>query len=191
MTISGPQPSGRWGAAGGADLTTAYIQDPTLSWPNNSYYISGGFDGKSPIPLSDVWRLNVTGFLSSNNIDDVVGSWEQLSVSGGGVANADLVGLAGAVVQHTDQYIVAVGGCNGTDTASDTCAEGNLFILDTDTGTATSPAACPAPRIGGAIAVNQNTASQSFAGQMFFLLGTFNSSLWNDGGGLNEGEVVS
>lgn len=193
VTVDGSQqPSARWGAAGGMDYRTPSIPDTFLAWPNNSYFLIGGFDGKSPVPLSDVWRFNVTGPLSSNNINDVYGTWEQISVTTTALGSAAQVGLAGtAVYQGQEQHIVAVGGCNGTSVANDTCADGNSYVVNIDTKGSTSPPACPAPRVGAALAPNMNGGSSAFMQQVFLLLGTFNTSLWNDDGGSEKGEVVS
>ena len=60
---------------------------------------------------------------------------------------------------------------------------GQLRTADRATG-------LPAPRIGAALAPNLNSASASFEQQVFLLLGTFNSSEWQDDGGLDKGEVV-
>jgi hypothetical protein len=49
---------------------------------------------------------------------------------------------------------------------------------------------CPAPRLSPTLVPNGNRISPSFASQMMLLLGTFNATFWDDGGGLKKGEVV-
>ena len=193
VNVVGPQPPARWGAAGGRDSRTPSIQDIKFSAPNNSYYLAGGFDGKNPIPLSDVWRFNITGTLSSNNVNELIGSWEHISLSApGALRTAALVDLAGTIVwQGEQQHIAAMGGCNATTSADASCAEGNSFVINVDASTSTSPPPCPAPRIGAALAPNMNPTSQSFQSQVFLLLGVYNTSLWDDDNGLNQGEIVS
>ncbi|KAL4242047.1 hypothetical protein ABKN59_000582 [Abortiporus biennis] len=181
-------PSARYGAVGGNDIRTPFITDPLLPGPNNSFYLAGGFDGQNILPLSDVWRLNISGTLSSNNPQSVVGSWEQVNIPN---ALASQTSLGGAVVYQAPQnYIVASGGCSSVPTANNfSCANGGSYLLNTNAHTSSSIAPCPAPRFGPALAVNANGASSNFAEQVFVLLGTFNSSLWDDGGGLSKGEV--
>src|SRR4051812_29635235 len=59
-------PPARWGASGGIDIRVPPIRDPVVPGPNNTFYIAGGYDGTTASPLSDIWRLNVSGTLSSN-----------------------------------------------------------------------------------------------------------------------------
>lgn len=66
MTVSPGGPGPRWGASGGIDVRVPNTQDPRLPEPNNTFYLSGGDDGTGLHPLSDVWKLQVTGTLSSN-----------------------------------------------------------------------------------------------------------------------------
>ena len=152
---------------------------------NNSFYLAGGQDQNSISPLSDVWRLNVSGTLSPNNPRQVFGSWEPLSVP----TLPSLQGPAGTVIS---QRIISSGGCNATSPANtdNTCAVGDSFIINTSSRSSISPASCPAPRFQGVLVPNMNGASSSFSSQVFLLLGTFNSSTWNDAGGLSKGEVV-
>jgi len=49
---------------------------------------------------------------------------------------------------------------------------------------------CPAPRLSPTVVPNGNQFSTTFSSQMLLLLGTFNTTLWDDGGGLKQGEVV-
>ncbi|KAG5221602.1 Dynein regulatory complex [Salix suchowensis] len=53
-----------------------------------------------------------------------------------------------------------------------------------------SPDGCPAPRLSPTVISNTNPFSTRFASQAFLLLGIFNASLWDDGGGLEKGEVA-
>jgi hypothetical protein len=64
-------------------------------------------------------------------------------------------------------------------------------VTDAGTELSVSPAVCAAPRMGAAVAANKNTFSSGFSSQVFVVLGLFNTSLWDDGGGLQKGEVVS
>ncbi len=151
--------------------------------------MAGGFDGTDGVPLSDVWRLNITGALSSNVINQVEATWEKITLHGNPLPTR--VGPAGAMVsQGSQQHIVAVGGCNST-TVTDGCEDATSYVLNVDTLAASDPPGCAAPRVGGSLALNLNQGSPSaFGSQVFLLLGTFNSSLYDDGGGLNLGEVV-
>lgn len=152
---------------------------------NNSFYLAGGQDNNSISPLSDVWRLNISGTLSPNNPRQVFGSWDHMSVS----TLPSVQGLAGAVIS---QQIISSGGCKATTPANsnNSCAVGDSFIINTLSRNSISPASCPAPRYDGVMAANMNGASSSFSSQAFLLLGTFNSGMWDDGGGLSNGEIV-
>jgi hypothetical protein len=63
INISPGGPSARWAASGGSDPRTPFSP---LQGLNNSFYLAGGNDGTAAYPLSDVWRLNISGALSSN-----------------------------------------------------------------------------------------------------------------------------
>ena len=180
-------PSARWGASGGIDTRTVPIQDPSIPGPNNSFYLAGGFDGTSTEPLSDVWRLNISGTLSSNLPNNVNGTWDHLTI--GNISG--LIDQAGTVVA---QQIVVSSGCNLTTSPTDvgtSCATQNSFVLDVQNEMAISPGPCPAPRVGAVLVPNENTFSSSFTSQVFLLFGAFNTSLWQDNDGLAKGEVVS
>ena len=157
---------------------------------NNSFYLSGGQDKSSVFPLSDVWRLNVSGTVSPNNPDQVFGSWESISIP----TLPSIQGLAGTVMgtNTPPQQVISSGGCNGTTPtdSGDGCAVGDSFIINTSSQSSISPASCPAPRYGGVMVPNLNGASTSFATQTFLLLGTFDSDKWDDAEGLSKGEVV-
>lgn len=182
VTLSPGGPSARWGAAGGNDIRVQYLQTSGL---NNSFYLAGGQDQNSIYPLSDVWRLNISGTLSANNPQQVFGSWESLPVP----TLPSIQGPAGAVIS---QDIISSGGCGATSPANtdNACAVGDSFVINTSSGSSINPASCPAPRYGGIVVANMNGASTSFGSQVFLLLGTFNNTLWDDGGGLSKGEVV-
>ncbi|OJT10155.1 hypothetical protein TRAPUB_13260 [Trametes pubescens] len=188
VSVSPGGPSARWGAVGGIDTRTVFTTDPVTTTPNNTIYMAGGFDGKTAYPLSEVWQLEVSGTLSSNLPKSVTASWSRVDVSTN--INAR-VSLGGTVV---GQKIVAVGGCTpGTSAASimdSSCALQDTQIIDTPTGNVLSAGSCIAPRIDPAVVPNMCQASQSFKTQAFVLFGTFNSSQWDDGGGLQRGEVA-
>lgn len=152
---------------------------------NNSFYLAGGQDQNSISPLSDVWRLNVSGTVSPNNPRQVFGSWESVSIS----TLPSIQGLAGTVIS---QQIISAGGCNDTTptNSDDGCAVGDSFIINTLSQNPISPASCPAPRYEGVMVPNMNGASPSFSSQTFLLLGTFDSDKWNDAEGLSNGEIV-
>lgn len=153
---------------------------------NNSFYLSGGQNKDTISPLSDVWRLNLSGTVSPNNQGQVFGSWEPVSVQN---TLPSIQGLAGTVAY---QQIISSGGCNDTTPSNkdEGCAVGNSFVTDTTSGRSIDPESCPAPRYEGVMVPNMNSASTSFASQMFLLSGTFDPDKWNDAGGLSKGEVV-
>ena len=152
---------------------------------NNTFYLSGGQNQNSISPLSDVWRLNVSGTVSPNNPRQVFGSWESIPFS----TLPSIQGLAGTVIS---QQIISSGGCNDTTPANtdDGCAVGDSFIINTSSRSSLNPPSCPAPRYEGVMIANMNTASSSFGSQAFLLLGTFDSNRWDDAGGLSKGEIV-
>ncbi|TRM67549.1 hypothetical protein BD626DRAFT_479127 [Schizophyllum amplum] len=176
VTVSAGGPSGRWGASGGIDIRT----DPNIL--NNTFYLAGGYDGTDLSRLSDVWTLDLSGVLSPNLPDQVAASWDRVSFDN----LPRKIGQAGTVL---GQQIIAAGGCNTTSTDDDSCALGDSYVISTSDGQVISPGACPAGRRGAVLVPNMNSYSSSFSSQVFFLLGTFDSSLWDDGGGLDKGEV--
>ncbi|KAJ3769522.1 hypothetical protein FB446DRAFT_747720 [Lentinula raphanica] len=176
-------PSARWGAAGGRDLRSSPITDPVIPGPNNSFYYTGGFDGSSLAPLSDVWRLNISGVLSSNNPDSVSASWQKLSIN-----NFDSLSTQNLSSTMVMDSVAVYGGCATTSTANSSCATQNAYSLDTDDLTSISPSTCPAPRFGAVMTPNLNSVSATSTQAMLFL-GTFDSSLWSDDNGLENGEV--
>ncbi|KAG0709621.1 hypothetical protein DFH29DRAFT_841147 [Suillus ampliporus] len=178
VNVATSNPPARWGATGGRDVTVS----PNPSTTGNTFYMSGGTDGTNMYPLSDVWELTITGALSSNLVNDLNGTWSQ-TVGNTGYS----VNQASTVVQTS---LISVSGCNTTNHSNNSCAEGNLYIVETGSSMPVYPPSCPAPRYGGVLVPNLSPFSSSYATQMFLLLGTFNSSLWNDQGGLQKGEVA-
>ncbi|KAH9900004.1 hypothetical protein C8Q73DRAFT_639450 [Cubamyces lactineus] len=186
--VSPGGPSGRWGAVGGIDPRVKFTTDPKTTTPNNTFYMAGGYDGKTTYPLSEVWQLEVSGTLSSNLPNSVSASWSRLKI------NSDInarVSVGGTVI---GQQVVAVGGCTSatpTDAVvGGSCALQDTQVIDTSTGDVNNIAPCIAPRVDPAVVPNMCQSSSNFARQAFVLFGTFNSSLWDDGGGLEKGEVA-
>lgn len=85
---------------------------------------------------------------------------------------------------------MTLGGCPSSQSPSDACVNGDDYIVNADTESDSMPPTCAVPRLEPAVAPNTNGVSTTFGSQVFMLLGTFNSSLWDDGGGLQKGEVV-
>ena len=168
---------------GGIDIATDPVQDPVIAGPNNTFYLVGGTDGSQSFSLSDIWRLDMAGTLSSNLPNDALGSWNQVSIDNL-PPRAD---GAGAVL---GQHVVAVGGCN-YPSLNESCVLQDSYILDLEANSQKSPQGCPVPRMNPVLVANTNTFSTSFSSQLFLLLGTFNESLWSDNGNLEKGEVVS
>ncbi|TCD70819.1 hypothetical protein EIP91_001509 [Steccherinum ochraceum] len=188
VTITAGGPSARWGAVGGIDIRTPPV--PATASPNNTFYLAGGFDGTHVDPISDLWRLNISGVLSSNVATGVFGSWQQIPLPDN--LNGK-TGIAGTVVQASldnQQRVVALGGCTTSQEASTSCLDGKDYILNADARSDSVPPTCTAPRLLPAVAANLNGGSSTYAQQVFMLLGTFNDSLWDDQGGLKSGEVA-
>ena len=181
VTLASGGPPARWGASGGRDYSVQ--PDPTTG--SNTFYMSGGTDGTNMYSLSDVWELTVSGTLSPNlATGNTNGSWSsQTPIGNAGYS----INQASTVVQTT---IISVSGCNTTDDSNESCAEGNSYILNVGSDSEASIPACPVPRYGGTLVSNMNLFSSSFSTQVFLLLGTFNSTLWDDQGGLKRGEVA-
>ncbi|KAF5393673.1 hypothetical protein D9757_000040 [Collybiopsis confluens] len=156
-------PSPRWGAAGGKDPRTSAVADPILPGPNNTFYYTGGFDGTSLQPLSDLAKITIQNANALSN--------QALS--------------SAAVIDSVAIY----GGCSITSATNSSCATQNAYVLNTDSKNSVSPNPCPAPRLGAAMTQNLNSVS-STATQAMLLLGTFNVSSWSDDSGLENGEVV-
>lgn len=180
---SSSAPSPRFGASGGIDTRIDPASDPSNGL-KSSFYLAGGRDANKAFPLSDFWRLDVSGVLAANVQGQVSGSWERIAIEDLPVA----VEQAGTVV---NQRTVAFGGCNATSFTGNSCAQTQTYVLDATTGQRIAPPACPAPRLGAILVPNMNTFSGGFQQQAFILLGTTNTSLWDDDKGLEKGEVVS
>ncbi|TFY61594.1 hypothetical protein EVJ58_g4411 [Rhodofomes roseus] len=188
VMVSSGGPSARYGAIGGKDQRTPYTWTDTAT-PNNSFYLAGGISGDSVSPLSDVWQLNVTGALSSNNPNSVQAGWMQLSLQSHNIPSK--VGAAGAVVSSSAQDIIAFGGCTSSSelTPSTSCAQADSYIINTGEDVISPSNACPVPRLGATLVPNSNSQSTDFNNQVFLVFGLYNSSLWSDDGGLEKGEV--
>lgn len=131
--------------------------------------------------------MNITGTLSPNNLNQVQGSWEHVQFSD---KLPGRTGIAGAVVfTGSQQHVVSIGGCPSSN-ASTACADGMSFVLNVDAKSANSPLTCPAPRNDPAVTANMAPPT-TFNSQVYQLLGTYNTTLWDDDNGLNRGEVVS
>lgn len=173
-------PPARWGATGGRDDTVL----PNSATTSTTFYMSGGTDGTNMYSLSDVWELTVTGTLSPNLATNYTnGTWTSQTLGNAGYS----INQASTVVQSS---LISVSGCNTTDHSNESCAEGNSYIMNVGSNSETSPPACPAPRYGGALVPNMSPASPSYSTQLFLMLGTFNSTMWDDQGGLKHGEVA-
>ncbi|KAJ7638799.1 hypothetical protein FB45DRAFT_1133214, partial [Roridomyces roridus] len=181
VNISPGGPSPRWGSSGGIDPRVAPMADPVLPGPNNTIWLWGGENGQTT--FSDLWRLNMSGTLSSNLPDHAVGSWEPIPLN----TIPGLVAQGGGVL-FSD--VIFSGGCNGTTNAVDSCASQNTYIVDGAGRSGVAAVNCPAPRLSPTLVPNPSSFSPNFAFQMLLLLGTFNSSLWDDGNGLKSGEVA-
>jgi len=177
------------GAVGGIDTNIPFnLSASAPQGPTNSFYLMGGISSSgsqlSPVPLSEIWQLDISGTLSSNLVDSLVGTWSKNTAGN----NTALSGEGGTIVK---QQLVAFSGCIGTPNPNVSCAQPNSYVTDAGTGLSVLPAVCAVPRIGAAVVANKNTFSSSFSSQVFVLLGLFNTSLWDDGGSLQKGEVVS
>ncbi|KAI0307109.1 hypothetical protein B0F90DRAFT_1622168 [Multifurca ochricompacta] len=184
-TSSSPVTPALFGAVGGIDTNIPFNASGSLG-PTNSFFIMGGVQivgsQLDPVPLSEIWQLDISGVLSSNLVNSLVGIWSKKSAGN----NTALSGQGGTVVK---KQLVAFGGCIATPNPNPSCAQPYSYVTDASTGLSVSPAICAVPRIGAAVVANKNMFSSSFNSQVFVLLGLFNSSLWNDGGGLQKGEV--
>ncbi|KAG6332713.1 hypothetical protein ID866_6374 [Astraeus odoratus] len=178
LLISSGNPPPRWGASGGRDYRT-----PADTSTNTTFFMSGGTDGTTMYPLNDVWEFKVTGTLSANLAENhTFGSWSSQTI---GTTPGYSVNQASTVLGSS---IVSVSGCNTTIDTNANCAERNAYVLDVGSpSNEIALQACPAPRYGAAMV--QNSLS-NFQTQVFLLLGTFNSSAWDDQGGLQKGEVA-
>lgn len=162
------------------------ISDPILPGPNNTFYLAGGFNGQKTSALSDVWELSLSGTLSSNMPNSTVGSWRPVTI--GNLPGR--IEQAGTIV---GQQVVSAGGCDSNTPPSavnSSCAQQDSFVTDVADESAVTPIFCAAPRAGPVLVPNQNSFSQSFASQVLLVLGTLDTTLWDDSNGLARGEVV-
>ena len=148
--------------------------------------MTGGTDGTTMFPLTEVWEFRVTGTLSSNlATNNTFGSWSSQTV---GTTPGYSVNQASTVLGSS---IVSVSGCNTTTGSDENCAERNTYVVTTGSSpNEIALQACSAPRYGAAMVPNPLSISSNFRTQVFLLLGTFNSASWDDQGGLQKGEVA-
>ncbi|KAF9221954.1 hypothetical protein BS17DRAFT_784207 [Gyrodon lividus] len=182
VTVSPGAPSPRWGASGGRDYRTT----ADITSTNTTFYMSGGTDGQTMFPLNQVWQFEITGTLSSNlATNHTFGSWSNQTI---GNIPGYSVNQASTVLGTS---IISVSGCNTTADSNEDCAEASSYVVNAGSSPSDiSVPPCPAPRYGGALAFNPSTVSSTFGSQVFLLLGTFDSSYWDDQGGLQQGEVA-
>ncbi|KZV76045.1 hypothetical protein PENSPDRAFT_727607 [Peniophora sp. CONT] len=176
VQLSGSGPT-VYDAAGGKDLRVAF--NPTST--SNTFYLSGGKQSTSsgPVSISDTYSLEISGTLSPNLPNSTTGTWTKQEI---GKLNS-LSGIGSTVI---GQKIITYGGCESSASPDASCATQDAYILDTSTGGSISPAGCAAPRLNPAIVANMNGASSNFNTQVLVMLGTFNSTLWDDGNGLEK-----
>ncbi|KAF9462635.1 hypothetical protein BDZ94DRAFT_1219539 [Collybia nuda] len=177
-----PGPLPRWGASGGIDVLTAPTQDPVVPGPNNTFFLVGGSNGTQWNSLSDIWSLSIAGTLSSNLPDSSTASWNRLTA--GNLPTKKF--QTGTVISSR---IVVAGGCDAT-LSSGFCAQQGAYVIDASRKSSISPGPCPAPRLRPVLVPNANKFSTSFGSQVYLLLGTIDSSRWQDDNGLNKGEVA-
>ncbi|KAI6119358.1 hypothetical protein EDD16DRAFT_1692669 [Pisolithus croceorrhizus] len=180
VSPGGPQP--RWSASGGKDFRVS--PDATS---NTTFYMAGGTDGTTLFSITDVWEFTVNGTLSSNIPNSTFGSWTSQTI---GSTPGYSINQASTVLETS---IVSVSGCNTTTGTNENCANENEYVISAgSTSGEIALSACPAPRYGAAMVVNAVplSSTSNFQTQVFLLLGTFNSSLWDDQGGLQNGEVA-
>ncbi|KAI0036714.1 hypothetical protein K488DRAFT_81712 [Vararia minispora EC-137] len=151
------------------------------SLPINTFYVFGG--DSSPVSLADAWELEISGALSSNIKRGLLANWTKRTVSG---TPPSVSGQGGTV---NKQKLISFGGCQGTPSPSVSCATQNATVVDVSGPSLLDIEPCVAPRLGAAVVSNRNSFASAFANQVFVALGTFNTSLWDDGGGLGQGEV--
>ncbi|KAF8076371.1 hypothetical protein FPV67DRAFT_1664652 [Lyophyllum atratum] len=176
----GPLP--RWGASGGIDISTPPIQDPVIPGPNNTFYLAGGYDGSRLSSFSDIWRLNISGTLSSNLPNDSEGSWDLLTI--GHLPSKS--NPSGTVVNH---QMIITGGCS-SPASNGVCADQDSYLVDTQRRSETSPGVCPAPRTSPILVPNASKFTSNFASQVYLLLGILDKTTWHDDDGLDNGEVA-
>lgn len=181
VNMSPGSPQARWSASGGRD----YRVQADAASSNTTFYMAGGTDGTTFFSLTDVWEFTVNGTLSSNLVNNTFGSWTTQII---GSTPGYSANQASTVLGSS---IVSVSGCNTTTGTNDNCANRNEYVISASTTPGEIDlSVCPAPRYGAAMAFNPLSTSSNFQTQVFLLLGTFNSSEWDDQGGLQKGEVA-
>ncbi|KAI0254745.1 hypothetical protein BJV78DRAFT_1279851 [Lactifluus subvellereus] len=184
-TSSSPVTPAILGAVGGIDSSVPF-NPAGANGPTNSFFLMGGVSSTgtklNPVPLSDVWQLDISGTLSANNIANLVGVWSKKSIGN----KTAVSGEGGTIVK---QQLVSFSGCIDTPNPDISCVQPYSFVTDAGTGLSASPAVCAVPRVGTAVVANKNPSSATFNTQVFVLFGLFDTSLWDDGGGLQKGEV--
>lgn len=191
IRLIGTPPSARWGAVGGIDPVIMPSSGNNVS---TIFNIAGGANNQTAFPSSELWQLNITGTLASD-LFTIQGVWENISVPSSPLPGK--VEAGGALIsqsQATQTRIAISGGCGPGISPTNTnvsCIDPSTYVLTVSPSSSMSVGQCPAPRLGPVLVPNLNTASSSFASQTFMLLGTFDTSSWNDSGGLSHGEVVS
>ena len=121
---------------------SAAVSDPIVAGPNNTFYLAGGFDGQNALSLSDIWKFEVAGVLTANNVGDVVGSWTQ-------VDNTEKLPTRvrqGGVIMPS-AFVASAGGCSSAD-SGDSCAQQDAFVVNVNDTVENSFEGCAAPRVG-------------------------------------------
>lgn len=188
--LFGTPPSPRWGAVGGIDPAIMVSGATNVS---TIFNIAGGADSQTAFPSSDFWQLNVTGTLASDTFA-IQGVWQNISLSSPLPGKVEAGGAVISQSQATNTRVVVSGGCGSTansTSANVSCIDPSTYVLTVSPSSSMTFSQCPAPRLGPVIVPNMNKASSSFASQAFMLLGTFDTSKWDDEGGLSHGEVVN
>lgn len=136
-------------------------------------------------PLSDLWRLNVSGILSPNLPRDVEGSWQRIPLT------VTLPGRSGQGSTIIDSRIVSTGGCDNALETEQSCAQQDSYVIDFQRQSFIGPSACPPPRFDPVLITNMNAFSSRFSSQVFLTLGTIDPTLWDNADDLDIGEIVS
>lgn len=181
VDLSGSGPT-VYDAAGGNDVRVPFNPVST----SNTFFVAGGKQSTSsgPVSISQVYSLEISGTLSPNLPNSTTGAWTKQQIG-----NLESVSGIGSTV--IGQKIISYGGCESSASPDASCVTQDAFILDTSDGGSISPAGCAAPRLNPALVANRNGDSSNFDTQVFAMLGTFNTTLWEDGNGLERnGEVV-
>lgn len=109
--------------------------------PNNTFYLAGGNNGGSIVAESELWKFEVAGVLTSNNVNDTVGSWTQLE------SKSQLPSRVreGSTVMPSAQVVLS-GGCD-SNASGDSCAQQDSHVISVGSSSV-SLDGCPAPRVG-------------------------------------------